>query len=472
MVFVMSFDPTQQKSADQQINHHSGNQDLVFDLHDKPSPAVAFFAALQHVLASVVGIVTPPIIITNALGLSAADSVYIIGMSLFISGVATFIQARAYKGVGSGLLSIQGTSFNFLGPILGSAMAIKAEAGVETALATIFGCVIAGAFIEIVISRYIQLARRVFSPIVTGVVVTLIGLTLIQVGVTSMAGGFYVKEYFPESFGSVQNVGCALFVLFLIVALNMSKNPFLRMSSIAIGLFVGYVVTLMLGNINFSELSELDWVAVPRPLKYGLDFSVSAFIAIGLIYVITAIESIGDLTATSQLSNQPIKGDTYLKRIKGGIFADGINSVVAGVFNTFPNSTFSQNNGIIQITGIASRYVAFFIGGILALLGLSPVIAGVFRTIPEPVLGGATVLMFGTVAVSGIRILASERIDARASVIIATSLGFGLGVQMVPEILESISSAHVKTIFGSGVTTGGLMAIVLNLILPQRLELK
>lgn len=453
-------------------NRPDGDIDLLFKLNDKPAPHIAAFAAFQHVLASVVGIVTPPIIITNALGLSAKDAAYIISMSLLVSGIATFIQAKAYRGIGSGLLSVQGTSFAFLGPILGSAMLIKADAGAQAALATIFGCVIAGAFIEIVISRYLQFAKRIFSPIVTGIVVTLIGLTLIKVGIVSMAGGFYVKENIPSAFATLENIGLAFLVLITIVIFNMSQNKYLRMSSIAIGLFIGYLCALLMGKVSFANLNELELVSVPMPLKYGIDFSLSAFLAIGLVYVITAIESIGDLTATSKFSNLPIKGDRYIKTIKGGVFADGINSVIAGVFNTFPNSTFSQNNGVIQLTGIASRYVAFYIAGILALLGLSPLVAGIFRSIPEPVLGGATLLMFGTVAAAGIRIIASEKIDSRASLIIAISLGLGLGVQMVPEVFSNIANTEIKNIFSSGVTTGGITAIVLNLLLPIRYDSK
>ena len=453
--------------SDIKLKNEESNTELIFNLDDRPTSTIAFFAALQHVFASVVGIITPAIIITNALGLNAVDSAYIISMSLFISGIATFIQARAYRGIGSGLLCVQGTSFAFLGPILGSAMAIKSDVGTQGALATIFGCVIAGAFIEIFISRYIQFAKRIFNPIVTGIVVTLIGLTLVKVGIVSMAGGFYVKENFPNSFASAQNMGLSFLVLITIVIFNMSKNKYLRMSSIGIGLLTGYIAALSFGIVNFSQLNELNIVSIPLPLKYGIDFSFSAFIAIGLVYVITAIESIGDLTATSKLSNQPIKGERYIKTIRGGILADGINSVIAGIFNTFPNSTFSQNNGVIQLTGIASRYVAFFIAGILAILGLSPIIAGIFRTIPEPVLGGATILMFGTVAVSGIRIIASEKIDARAAIIIAISFGLGLGVQIVPEILNNIASTEIKNILSSGVTTGGLTAIILNLLLPN-----
>ena len=443
------------------------DSELIFGLDDRPPVLIAFFAAMQHMLASIVGIVTPPIIISNALGLDVSDASYIISMTLLISGIATFIQAKRMGPVGSGLLAMQGTSFAFLGPIIGAAIAIKNQADAHTALAVVFGCVMAGSFIEMFISRFLHLAQKIITPVVTGVVVTLIGLTLIKVGLVSMAGGFYVMNNVPDAFASFQNLGIAFLVLAIIVALNMSRNQYLRMSSIVIGLSVGYILAAALGMVNFSKLEGMSLFTVPQPLKYGLDFSWGAFFAIGLVYVITAIESIGDLTATSMISKQPVKGDLYMSRIKGGVLADGINSFLAGLFNTFPNTTFSQNNGVIQLTGVASRYVAYFIAGILALMGLSPVLAGIFRIMPEPVLGGATILMFGTVATAGIKILASQKLDIRSTLIIAVSLGLGLGVTMVPEVLKNVAPAEIKNVFSSGITTGGLAAIILNLVLPQ-----
>ena len=454
-------------TTSEEVNQ-SFDSDLIYGLDDRPPFAASFFAALQHVLASIVGIVTPPIIISNALGLDVSDSSYIISMTLFVSGVATFIQAKRMGPLGSGLLAVQGTSFAFLGPIIGAAIAIRNQSDPQTALAVIFGCVIAGSFIEMFISRFIHLAQKIITPVVTGVVVTLIGLTLIKVGLVSMAGGFYVMKNVPDAFASLQNLGIAFLVLAIIVILNMSKNQYLRMSSIVIGLAVGYAVAAMLGMINFSKLHDLSLFTVPQPLKYGLDFSWGAFLAIGLVYVITAIESIGDLTATSMLSKQPVSGPTYIRRIKGGVLADGFNSLLAGVMNSFPNTTFSQNNGVIQLTGVASRYVAYYIAAILVLMGLSPIVAGVFRIMPEPVLGGATILMFGTVAAAGIKILASQKIDNRSTLIIAVSLGLGLGVTMVPEVLKHFAPAEIKNVFASGITTGGLAAILLNLLLPHK----
>lgn len=452
--------------TDSNLSPHQS--DIVFQLEDRPPVLASFFAALQHVLASIVGIVTPPIIISNALGLDVSDASYIISMTLFVSGVATFIQAKRFGPVGSGLLAVQGTSFAFLGPIIGAAIAVKNQADPQTALAVVFGCVMAGAFIEIIISRFLHLAQKIITPVVTGVVVTLIGLTLIKVGLVSMAGGFYVMNNVPDAFASFQNLGIAFLVLAIIVGLNMSKNQYLRMSSIVIGLAVGYAVAASLGMVNFSTLATLSPFMVPVPLKYGVDFSLGAFIAIGLIYVITAIESIGDLTATSMISKQPVKGPVYMKRIKGGVLADGINSFLAGFMNSFPNTTFSQNNGVIQLTGVASRYVAYYIAAILVLMGLSPMLAGIFRIMPEPVLGGATILMFGTVAAAGVKILSSQKLGNRETLIIAVSLGLGLGVTMVPEVLDKFAPPEIKNVFSSGITTGGLSAIVLNLLLPHR----
>ncbi|MFP7756317.1 nucleobase:cation symporter-2 family protein [Thermodesulfobacteriota bacterium B35] len=442
--------------------------DLIFGLEDRPPVLIAFFAAMQHMLASIVGIVTPPIIISNALGLEVADASYIISMTLLISGVATFIQAKRMGPMGSGLLAMQGTSFAFLGPIIGAAIAVKNEADAHTALAVVFGCIMLGSFIEMFISRFLHMAQRIFTPVVTGVVVTLIGLTLIKVGLVSMAGGFYVMKNVPDAFASLQNLGIAFLVLAIIVALNMSRNQYLRMSSIVIGLAVGYVLAAFLGMVNFSRLHDLNLITIPQPLKYGVDFSWGAFFAIGLIYVITSIESIGDLTATSMISREPVVGRLYMRRIKGGILADGFNSFLAGLFNTFPNTTFSQNNGVIQLTGVASRYVAYYIAGILVIMGLSPILAGIFRIMPEPVLGGATILMFGTVAVAGVKILATQKLDNRSTLIIAVSLGLGLGVTMVPDVLKNFAPPEIRNVFSSGITTGGLAAIILNLLLPGK----
>ena len=440
--------------------------DLIYGLEARPPFIESIFVALQHVFACFVGIITPGLIICGALEVSPADTTFILSMSLMVSGIATFIQAKRFGPIGSGLLSIQGTSFAFLAPIIAAGLAVKQSGGTVTdALGLIFGLCFFGALIEIIISRFIHFARRVITPLVTGVVVTLIGLTLIRVGITSMGGGVPAQN--DGTFGSWTYLGVAFLVLAVIVALNSLNSSFLRMSSIVIGLIVGYLVSIPLGLVNFSNLSQLPLITIPRPFKYGFSFDLGAFIPFAFLYLITAIESIGDLTATSVISGEPIKGPVYFRRLKGGVLGDGINSMIAAALNTFPNTTFSQNNGVIQLTGVGSRYVGYFISVIMIILGFFPFIAGVFQALPQPVLGGATIIMFGTVAVTGMKILSTVNLTKRNSIILAVSLSMGLGVTFVPEILD-VSPVLVKNIFSSGISTGGITALLLNMFLPGR----
>ncbi|MBT5420388.1 MAG: purine/pyrimidine permease, partial [Candidatus Cloacimonetes bacterium] len=281
-----------------------------------------------------------------------------------------------------------------------------------------------------------------------------------------MAGGQWLLDNKPDFFGTLENLGLGLMVLVIIVIFNRSKNQFLRMSSIVIGLAIGYVVAIFMGKVDLSGLKDLPIISIPIPFKYGFKFNLTAFIPVALIYLITTIESIGDLTATSMVSGEPIEGDLYIKRIKGGVLGDGVNSALAAAFNTFPNTTFSQNNGVIQLTGVASRYIGMYIAAFLVILGLFPIIGGVFQQMPKSVLGGATIVMFATVAAAGIKIIASQKIDRRAMMIMALSFGLGLGVMMVPEVLGK-TPVVIQQIFGSPVTTGGLTAIIANIVLPH-----
>lgn len=438
---------------------------LIYGLYDRPPALEAFLVALQHVLASFVGIITPPLIISGALGLDPVDTSYIISMSLFVSGIATFIQCKGIGPVGSGLLSLQGTSFAFLGPIIGVGTgAIAAGQSPNAALGLIFGLCFFGAFVEIILSQFLHLAKKIITPIVSGTVVMIIGLSLIRTGIISMAGGVVAQQ--NDTFASYQNLGLGGLVLAIIVALNMTGNKYLRIGAIAIGLFVGYLISLALGLVNLSALSTLPWVRLPIPFRYGLSFDPIAFIPFMLLYFITAIETIGDLTATSAVSGQLVEGPTYIRRIKGGVFGDGVNSILAASFSTFPNTTFSQNNGVIQMTGVGSRYVGFYVAGIFVFLGLFPVVSGLFQSLPQPVLGGATVVMFGAIAVAGINIIASVPLDRRALLIVAISLALGLGVVYVPEIVAD-KPAIIRSVFSSGISTGGLCAIILNILLPH-----
>lgn len=440
--------------------------ELIYGLNDRPPVGEAVFVALQHVLAAFVGIITPPLIISTTLGLSPTEASYIISMSLFVSGIATFLQVKRFGPVGSGLLSLQGTSFAFLGSIVGIGTAVVQAGGTpQAALARIFGVCFFGAFVQIIFSRFLHLAQKIISPIVSGTVVMIIGLSLINTGIISMAGGLAAQK--NGTFGSVQNLGLSGLVLAIIVFFSVSNNRYLRMGAIAIGLAVGYIVSIFLGLVDFSIFGKLPLLSVPIPLRYGMSFDFASFIPFIFLYILTSIETIGDLTATSAITKQPVSGSLYMRRIKGGILGDGINCVTAAVFNTFPVTTFSQNNGVIQMTGVGSRYVGFFIAGILAILGLLPIVGGLFQSLPQPVLGGATVVMFGAIAVAGMDIITSVKLDRRALIIVAVSLVLGLGVVYVPEIFDD-KPALVKNIFSSATSTGGLTALLLNWLLPHK----
>ena len=442
------------------MSEHS-TTDLVYELDDTPGFMAATFAAIQHVLASFVGIITPTLVIGGVLGLGAHIP-YLISMALIVSGVATFIQARRTLGIGAGMLCVQGTSFAFLSSVLAAGFIAKGKGGgPEEILSLIFTVCFFGAFVEIFLSQIIGKLKNVVTPIVTGIVITLIGLSLIKVGMTDLAGGFKAKDL-----GSPQNLMLGGTVLLVVVLMNSMKNQWLRISSIAIGLIVGFVIAWFMGKINFDNLAALPTISVPMPFKYGFSFDWTAFLPIALIYVITAIETTGDITANCVISRQEIQGQKYRDRVKGGVLADGINSMIAAIFNTFPNTTFSQNNGVIQLTGIASRHVGYYIAAILITLGLFPIVGGVLQNMPKPVLGGATLVMFAMVAAAGVRILKRVKMNRRNMLIIAVSFGLGLGVMMVPEVVAQMPKL-AKNLFGSAITTGGLAAIILNLILPK-----
>ena len=250
-------------------------------------------------------------------------------------------------------------------------------------------------------------------------------------------------------------------VLLIVLFFNCMKNPLLRMSGIAVGLVIGYLIALFWGKVDFSSLNGLPLVTIPVPFKYGFAFDSHAFVVAGAIYLLSVFEAVGDLTATAMVSGQPIEGDEYTRRLRGGVLADGLVSVIATALGSLPLTTFAQNNGVIQMTGVASRHVGKYIAVILVLLGLFPVVGRIFTTIPAPVLGGAMVLMFGLITIAGVRILMTNGIRRRETIIAATSVGLGLGVAFEPEVFQQL-----PVLFQNSISAGGITAVVLNLLLP------
>lgn len=334
------------------------SKELIYGLNDRPPLRETLFAALQHLLAIFVAIITPPLIISSELKFDLETTGFLISMSLFVSGIATFIQCRRFGPIGTGLLCVQGTSFSFISPIIGAGAlgVVSGRMNVELGLSYIFGACMVASVVEMIVSRLLPYTRKIITPLVSGIVVALIGMCLIKAGISSCGGGQSAVD--AGTFGSLKNLGLALLVLVSIIIFNRSNNRFLRMASIVLGLLIGSVVAYALNMIDFSNIKGTASLNIPVPFKYGLNFDVGSIIALGLIYLVTAVEAFGDITANSLISGEPVEGPVFMKRAQGGVLADGFNSFLAAVFNSFPNSIFAQNNGMIQLTGVASRYVA------------------------------------------------------------------------------------------------------------------
>jgi len=427
-----------------------------YKLEDRPPTGETILLGFQHMLAMFVGIITPPLIIAGAAGLNAAESAFFVNMALIISGVASYIQCHKFGPVGSGLLGVHGTSFTFV------PMAISAVN--SGGLALVLGMALAASPVEMIISRFIKQTKKFFPPVVTGVVVMLIGLGLMETGMTNFGGGVGA-----EDFGSVQNLLLGSFVLLIIVFANRFGKGLIKVGAVAIGLVVGYLVSIPLGMVDFQPVAEAGWFTVPIPFKFGMSFRWSHYLPWILAYVITSIESIGDLTAISEVSGEPVEGDLYRERISGGILADGIGSALAAVFNTMPNTTFSQNVGVIQMTKVGSRVVGYAVAGILVILGLLPKIGALISVMPNAVLGGATIALFGMVATSGMKIVVRGGLTDRKIFILSVALSIGLGVTFRPDIVAKLPDI-LSTILSSGITIGAVSAILLNLLLPRKEE--
>jgi xanthine permease len=343
-----------------------------------------------------------------------------------------------------------GTSAIFVAPLI--------DVGNQFGLAAIFGAVILAAPVEILIGYFIDDVRGLFPPLVTGIVVMLVGLTLIPVAMDYAAGGPGAPTY-----GNLANVGLAALVFLIAVGVNQFFDGFLRMTSVLVAVVVGYVAAIPLGLLDLSGVASAGWFAFPVPLRYGLEFHPSAVLVVAFAYIITAIETIGDVSGTTEAVGRDPEGE----ELKGGLVADGVMSGVAGVFGAFPNTSFSQNVGLISFTGVASRYVVAICGGFLVVLGFVPKVAAVVAAMPNPVLGGAAIVLFGMIFSVGIRIITrGARLTQRNLTIIATSVVLGVGVEVRPDVLSSLPE-DLRLLAGSGLIAGGVTALVLNLVLPK-----
>lgn len=430
------------------VTPHKSPQ-IVYGLEARVPLGPAVLVGLQHVSAMVMGTITPPLILAGALRFSPADTAYLVSIALLGSAFGTWLQCRQRGPVGSGLLSVTGTSFSFLQPLT--------LAGQTGGLALMLGMSCVTAPLLIVLAPFVAKLRRVFTPLVSGVVVLLIGTSLIPTAFHGLATP--VRSDAPAWSGLV----IGLVVIAVIVAAQATGRAWARIAGAALGVLAGCGLCGLSGGLRLPEPGPGAWFTVPAFLPHGFAFEWRFVPPFAFIYLVCMLEAIGDITATSQLSGLPTKGAEHWRRLSGGVLADGVTSTVTALFGGFPSATYAQNNGVIQITGVASRRVGYVMAVILLVLGLVPAVGRWITVLPPPVLGGLALMMFGLVAVAGVKLLVSAGLGQREGVIVALSLGIGLGLPTQPGLLASLPG-WLHSLLESGISAGGLTALLLNLL--------
>lgn len=442
------------KSEEYGLNNkiHVEDQDdiqLLYGIDDKPSLTMQILLGLQNIFAAFGGIIVVPLVISSALGFDSATSTALMSATILSAGLATFIQSKGIGPVGARVACIMGTDFTFVAP----SIAIGSVFG----LPGILGATILGAFVEVILSFLIRPLMKLFPPLVTGTVVSLIGLTLLPVSMDWAAGGVGSPEY-----GSLINIAIAMIVMFVTLILNRYGKGLISSASILIGMIVGYIICIPFGMIDMTSVKEASFLSFPKIFSYGAIFDWKVVVPFIPAYCVATIGTVGCLKAIGEVSRTNMDD----KKIGAGVLSDGVGSMLAGVLGTFPNTSFSQNVGLIPLTKVASRHVAVMAGIMLMILGFFPKFAALINIMPQPVLGGVGIVMFGTVAASGIKTLSKVKLNNRNLLIVATSLGLGVGITFRPEFIGQLPEG-LKMLFASGISTGTIVALILNLILKE-----
>ena len=443
------------------------SREALFQLNGIPPLGMSISLALQHLVAMIVGCVTPAIIIANALGLPQSERVLLIQVSLVMSAVTTLIELFPIGGkLGSGLPVMFGISFAYL-------PSMQAIVGGGGDIATIAGAMVVGGIVAAVVGVFVKKIRRFFPPIITGTVVFTIGLSLYPTAINYMAGGtgntyevVVLRKGLTSALvhGSWQNWAVAAFTLIVVMVVSNKGKGICKLAAILLGMIAGYIVAAVFGMVDLSEVRDAAWFSLPRFMHFGIKFEFSACIALALLFAINAIQAIGDLTATTVggLNREPTD-----QELQGGIVTYGLTNVLSAFFGSLPTATYSQNVGIVTTNKVVNRVVFALAGGFLLLAGLIPKFSAILTTIPQCVLGGATITVFSTIAMTGMKLIASETISPRNTTIVGLSAALGVGISQSSSALSQFPES-ITIIFGkTPVVIATIMAVLLNLILPQ-----
>lgn len=443
------------------------SREALFQLNGIPPLGMSISLALQHLVAMIVGCVTPAIIIANALGLPQSERVLLIQVSLVMSAVTTLIELFPIGGkLGSGLPVMFGISFAYL-------PSMQAIVGGGGDIATIAGAMVIGGIVAAVVGVFVKKIRRFFPPIITGTVVFTIGLSLYPTAINYMAGGagntyevVVLRKGLTSALvhGSWQNWAVAAFTLIVVMVMSNKGKGICKLAAILLGMIAGYIVAAVFGMVDLSEVRDAAWFSFPQFMHFGIKFEFSACIALALLFAINAIQAIGDLTATTVggLNREPTD-----QELQGGIVTYGLTNVLSAFFGSLPTATYSQNVGIVTTNKVVNRVVFALAGGFLLLAGLIPKFSAILTTIPQCVLGGATITVFSTIAMTGMKLIASETISPRNTTIVGLSAALGVGISQSSSALSQFPES-ITIIFGkTPVVIATIMAVLLNLILPQ-----
>lgn len=423
---------------------------LLYTLDEKPPLGVTVVLALQHILAAFAGIIAVPLVVTSALGLSVEDTSIMVSATIFAAGLATLLQSKGLGPIGSRVPGMMGTDFTFASPAI--------SVGARFGIAGIVGATIAGSFVEIILSRFVKPLMKFFPPLITGTVVSLIGITLLPVSMDWAAGGSGASDY-----ASVENISIAFIVMVFTLFLNHYGKGMWSTASVFIGMIFGYVLCLILGKVDLSSVSDAAWIAFPGIFRYGATFDLSSILSFVPAYVVSLIGTVGIMMAIGEATQSEMTSE----RAANGVLADGVGSLLAGLFGAGPNTAFSQNVGLVTLTKVASTHVMVVAGLILAALGVFPKISALISVMPQPVLGGVGVIMFGLVAAQGIKTLSQVKMGDRELLIISVAFALGIGVTVRPELLAGLPTPF-QMILSSGISTGTLAALILNIVLKEK----
>ncbi|XVQ08058.1 nucleobase:cation symporter-2 family protein [Spirillospora sp. CA-255316] len=417
-----------------------------------PIPRLALYG-FQHVLAFYAGAVVVPILVAGALGLSGEQLVYLINADLFTCGIATIIQSLGFWKFGIRLPIVQGVTFTAVAPMI--AIGQGAENG-TAALLAIYGATITAGLVMVLVAPFLGRVLRLFPPVVTGTVLTIIGLTLLPNAINDAAGGAAAKDH-----GSWKHLAYAGGTLLFILALYRLRRPFLSSIAVLLGLVGGTAVSWLLGDTAFDEVGDADWLGVTTPFHFGTpSFQIGPIIAMLLVMMVTVVETVGDSKATGEIVGKEVTRDDITRALR----ADGLSTFLGGTLNAFPYTCFAQNVGLVRLTGVRSRFVVVAAGIIMMVLGLFPKVAAYVAAIPSDVLGGAAIAMFGMVAVVGMQTLSKADLrQERNALVVAVSIAVAMVPATIPTFGDNMPR-DVAAILDSGITLGGLTAIILNLV--------